>query len=459
MAGVSQKILNVQLDKRLIGEETLPAQWYREGIGGQGLAMRYLLEDLELKKPILKDPIILMTGPLTGTPLPGTSRASVLSYRSEARLLRITSVEGKFPAYLKLAGFDGLVISGRASSPARLLVSKRESRLVDASMLWGKDVIATEMEAHEEGRDMATLAIGPAGENGNPYATIITDRFLNRSAGSGCDFGIKNLKHISVEADGSLEIRVGMEKFVALISGDMKTHVRRFEAGETRRSCFGCVRCCWKYDPEDGFVFLQNDLGELEAILPGLSTENRDKYYRECSRLGIDFYTLAHAIKDEIADRNFEGSFVQVTSAKEACGNDCINTRSWEEAQLMLHRWYRDIDFRGVVSTEELVDKENAVMVKNCVPLCERWSMPLDITAVFLVSVCGFDYRRQELLNIGERLIRQGLRFYRDLGYAETTFGNDMVCEKYLPKVFVDQPERYLKLRGLTETGYPGNAG
>ena len=101
MAGVSQKILHVQMDRGLIGEETLPIQWYRESIGGHGLAIRYLLEDLELKKPVLKDPIILMTGPLTGTPLPGTSRASILSYQNEARLLKIASVEGKFPAYLR----------------------------------------------------------------------------------------------------------------------------------------------------------------------------------------------------------------------------------------------------------------------------------------------------------------------------------------------------------------------
>jgi len=458
MQGMLQRILNVQLDKRLIGEEMLPSQWHRETIGGLGLAMRYLLEDLELKKPILKDPIIVMTGPLTGTPLPGTSRAIVVSYRKDTRLLRITSIGGKFPAFLKLAGFDGLVISGMASSPARLLVRKKESRIVDAATLWGKDVIATEMDVYEEGRDIATLAIGPAGENGNPYATVVTDRFLNRGAGSGSDFGIKKLKHISVEADGALEIFPGVEKDSFFPSEKMNSCVRRFDTGEMLRSCFGCVKCCWKYDPEDGFVLLQNDLEEVATILSGLSAENRAKYYKQCSRLGIDFYTLAHAMRDRVANKHFEDFFSRVTSSKEACGDDCINSRSWEVAQLMIHGWYSDIDFDGVVSIQELVDRENAVMIKNCMPLCERLSMALDTHTEFLASVCGLDSGRQEFLKMGERLVRQVLTFYRDLGYGEMAFVNHMVCKKYFPKAFVEQPKTYLKLRDLTEKGYPGGA-
>lgn len=455
MLGVFQKVLNVDLNTGLIGEERLPAEWFRESIGGQGLGILYLLEDFKLKKPILDDPIIIMTGPLTGTPVPAASKAIILSYRKEARLFKIASLQGKFPAYLKLAGFDGLVISGKTSLPKRLCISNKESRLVDASSLWGKDIIATEKEIYEEGRDISTLAIGPAGEQGSPYGSIVADQFVNRGPGIGCDFGVKNLKHISVEADYELEIHARMQDFATLLSEYVKKNAEQIEMGEFRRSCFGCVKCCGIYNPDDCLVFLEADVDKLKGLLPGLSFERRYIYYKECHRLGLDPYTSAWLWENGTFDKDFEKWLARMASDRNAAKNSCVNTGSWEEAQLMVNHWYNDIEFGTVKSIKELVVTENAVMLKNCLPLCEYWSMPHKIAASFLFRVGGVFYSPDELFDIAQRVRHRSLGLYRDLDYRKAAFGNNDVCTRFLPRVLVDQPDRYLELRGLKDTGYP----
>lgn len=453
--GIFQKILYVDLTKGLIGEEKLPPSWYRNFIGGHGVGMQYLLEDLKLRNPVLKDPIILMTGPLTGTPIPAASKASVISYRSNANLLKLSSIEGDFPAYLKLAGFDGLVLSGAAESPVRLVISGRKSRLEDASVYWGSDVLVTEASIRKEPADIATLAIGPAGEIGNPFAGIVADQFLISGFGLGMELGLKKIKHIAAEADAELTIHTQAEDFERDAIRYSKGQSSRVESGEGRRSCFGCVRCCGRYDPKEGFLIMEPDLEGLKAALPRLSRESRIRFYRECLKQGLDPLMSAQAMADLIAEDTLQESMTTLTGQRSESLGHCINTRSWAEAQMNLNHWYRDVLFRDVASIQDLVRKEGMAMVKNCLPLCEHWNMYEIDLLHFLNGVTGLDYRHGDLETIGTNLIRQIIGLYRDIHYREIEFNETDPCRSLLPIVLREKTRDYIHYRNWDETGYP----
>ena len=127
-----------------MGEETLPAGWYGNSLGGPGLGLEYLREDLRLRAPLLDDPLIVMAGPLTGLPLPAAAAAAALHFDKSETRLRIWSIPGAWPVFLKLAGYDGLVISGRSTAPVRLSVRANQAGIADASGLWGRDIPQTE---------------------------------------------------------------------------------------------------------------------------------------------------------------------------------------------------------------------------------------------------------------------------------------------------------------------------
>lgn len=453
--GIFQKILYVDLTKGLIGEEKLPLSWYRDFIGGLGVGMQYLFEDLKLRNPVLSDPIILMTGPLTGNPVPAASKAIILSYRGSANHLKISTIEGDFPAYLKLAGFDGFVLSGTAEGPTGLFINSRESSLVDSSGFWGRDVLTTDEGIRGASADIATLTIGPAGECGNPFASIIADQFIMSGPGLGADLGRKNIKYISAEADAELAIHGQPETLERNPTQYRKDFLRRIGPGEIRRSCFGCVQCCGLFVPHEGILVLEPDLVALRDLLPQLSYESQIRFFKECLKQGVDPIISANSMADMIKEDTFQTPFAELISRTKTTGVHCINTRSWTQAQLNLNQWYRDVLFRDVDSIRSLVQQESMAMVKNCLALCERCHMPVKEILLFLNAVTGRNYGQGDLEKIGENLIHQISGFYRDLDYKKIEPIKTDPCSKMLPSVLRENAMDYVRYRSWDERGYP----
>jgi aldehyde:ferredoxin oxidoreductase len=118
---------------------------------------------------------------------------------------------GVFGAQLKWAGFDGLVISGRAAGPVYLLARDGQLELRDASGLWGLSAFAVEARLKElHGGDrpkrISVAAIGQAGENGVRYANIVNERRVHGRGGAGAVMGSKNLKAVVVAGDRPVTI-------------------------------------------------------------------------------------------------------------------------------------------------------------------------------------------------------------------------------------------------------------
>ena len=148
---------------------------------------------------------MVMAGPMVGSGFPGSSRFAVCAKSPLTGIWGESACGGNFGPELKKAGYDGIVITGRAEKPVVLSIVEGEAKLIDASGLWGKDVYETADLLKEADKGAKTLVIGPAGENLVRFAAIGNDKghFVGRT-GLGAVMGAKRLKAISVRGEGKL---------------------------------------------------------------------------------------------------------------------------------------------------------------------------------------------------------------------------------------------------------------
>jgi aldehyde:ferredoxin oxidoreductase len=199
----TRKILRVNLTDRTCKSEPLNMDWARDYLGQRGLATKYLVSEIDPKVDPLapENKIIWATGPLTGTMASTGGRYSVVTKGPLTGAIACSNSGGYFGAELKFAGWDMVIIEGRASSPVYLSIENDKAELRDASHLWGKTVWETEGQIKSEHQDpqVRVSCIGRTGENGVLYAAIVND--LHRAAGRsgvGAVAGSKNLKAIAV---------------------------------------------------------------------------------------------------------------------------------------------------------------------------------------------------------------------------------------------------------------------
>jgi aldehyde:ferredoxin oxidoreductase len=200
--------LQVNLTDGRCSEFTVEEELLREFIGGSALGAKLFLDrypfDVDPLSP--ESPFMVMTGPMVGSGFPGTSRFAVCAKSPLTGIWGESACGGTFGPELKKAGYDGIVITGRAAVPVVLTIVEGEARLSDASDLWGKDVYETTdlLKADEPG--VKVLAIGQAGENLVRFAAIGNDKghFVGRT-GLGAVMGAKRLKAICVRGSGRLE--------------------------------------------------------------------------------------------------------------------------------------------------------------------------------------------------------------------------------------------------------------
>jgi aldehyde:ferredoxin oxidoreductase len=193
----------VNLTEGTIVEENLPESWVRKYIGGAGIATKYLYEETPAGiDPLSPDnPLIFMTGPLTGTASASASRYSVVAKSPLTEIWGHANSGGSFGPALKFSGFDGIIFEGASPKPVYLFINEGNAQLLDAEEMWGKKVSETEdylqNEIHTEER-LTIASIGPAGENRVRIAAIMNDK--HRAAGRcglGAVMGSKHLKAIA----------------------------------------------------------------------------------------------------------------------------------------------------------------------------------------------------------------------------------------------------------------------
>jgi len=203
--GTSNKILEVNLTDRQV--EIYPVE-YRERklyLGAKGLGLKLLFDRLRPGiDPLGPENIIaLMPGVLMGTQTPCSGRFEAIAKSPLTGIMGTASCGGPFGMALKTAGWDGVLIKGRAERPTYLHISKDGVSFKDAEFIWGQDTAAAQDAL--SGKRTGVLVIGPAGEHMVRFANIASgSRFLGRG-GLGAVMGSKNLKAV-VAQGGAFKI-------------------------------------------------------------------------------------------------------------------------------------------------------------------------------------------------------------------------------------------------------------
>ncbi len=207
-SGYAGKIARVDLSTGAVTQ--VPTEQYaRDFLGGQGLATKIYWDEVPPQVGAL-DPdnrLIFATGPCAGFPGLAGARWVVCgkSPAADPEFFTHSNLGGTWGAELKAAGFDGLVVHGRAESPVYLLVQDGEIQIKDASGLWGKGAVRVrETLKGELGDSIRVVGTGPAGDNMAVPSTLLADEDSCGTGSLGAVMGSKKLKAIAVRGSGSV---------------------------------------------------------------------------------------------------------------------------------------------------------------------------------------------------------------------------------------------------------------
>ncbi|MEE2717517.1 MAG: aldehyde ferredoxin oxidoreductase family protein [SAR324 cluster bacterium] len=201
--GYTGKILHADLTSGTLTVEEPDEPFYRTYMGGSAMGLHYVLKDA----PAGADPLgpenvlALCTGVLTGTAISGQSRLTSVARSPLTGCIGDSQGGGFFPAEMKFAGFDAVILKGKSPKPVYLWLHHGEAELRDASHLWGLETGAAEDKLKEELEDkrIEVLQIGPAGEKMVNYAALISmSNRANGRTGMGAVMGSKNVKAVVV---------------------------------------------------------------------------------------------------------------------------------------------------------------------------------------------------------------------------------------------------------------------
>jgi len=211
MNGYMGKILYVDLSAGKIWDEPLNEEHARAFVGGSGLAARLIYDMVDGNTDPLgpDNPLVFMTGPLVGTAMPSAGRLSVCAMSPLTHIWGESNTGGFVGPELRFAGYDGIVVTGRAEKPVWLSVVEGRAELHDGADLWGSDSYKTQEQVRQAlGEPKARVAcIGLAGEHVVKMAAVMNDhgRAAGRT-GMGAVMGSKNLKAIGLRGKADVPL-------------------------------------------------------------------------------------------------------------------------------------------------------------------------------------------------------------------------------------------------------------
>lgn len=262
--GYAGCIARVDLSTGAIAD--IPTSEYAEGyIGGRGVATRIYWDEVDPEVQAFnpENRLIFSTGPCAGFDGLAGARwvACGKSPITTPHLFTHSNLGGFWGTALKYAGYDGLVVQGRAERPVYLLIEDGKIHIKDASVIWGKGAVQVrEMLKADLGSDVKVVATGPAGDNMTPIATLLADHDSSGSGGLGAVMGSKKLKAIAVRGSGSVSaahpqrLNELLEHIAQLRKGVSQEAPAR--EGVRKDPCEGCTDECNRgiYEGPDGPV-------------------------------------------------------------------------------------------------------------------------------------------------------------------------------------------------------------
>lgn len=210
--GYNGKILRVDLTGKKISVDEPSEYFYRTYGGGSCLGAYYLLKELKPGiDPLSADNLLIFTGSVvTGVPAPGFARSAIVSKSPLTGTIGESQAGGFFGPELKFAGYDAIVIKGKAEKPVYLSIRDGEVEIKDAAHLWGKTTGEAQAIIRKELDDEHVIValIGQAGESLVKYACVLNNlKHAYGRMGMGAVMGSKNLKAIAVRGHKAVEMK------------------------------------------------------------------------------------------------------------------------------------------------------------------------------------------------------------------------------------------------------------
>jgi len=454
--GFTGTILKVDLTTGKIERVEKSNDFYRTYMGGSAFGAYFLLKGLKTKTDVFapENVITIAPGITTGAAVSGVSRCCITALSPETGGVSDSQLGGSIGPIIKRAGYDGIVITGKADVFSYLLVDGDNVEIKSAEGIQGKTVL----EAHdaltgEHGeKNVSILQCGPAGERLVRFSCLMGD--FNNAAGRGgmgAVFGSKNLRALVVKGSGSVEFedsdglkelaRLGMKRvpgsgFPEILKklgtpgvvapqaegGNMATHnfsrswhkdykklhgatyEKELSAGNT--TCFGCVLACRKKVKAESPWKVTDRLGGPEFETLGLLGTNLDitsavavaKANELCNNYGLDTIGTGG-----VASYLFECLEKGVLSSADCDGRELgFNDPEglfWLIEQIVNRRGIGDILADGLVTAVEKLGvktKPYAVHVKNKVPAVHMAQVKPSLALMYGVNPIGADHMSNE---------------------------------------------------------------
>ncbi|MBW2209333.1 MAG: hypothetical protein JRG79_20780 [Deltaproteobacteria bacterium] len=240
MKGVAGRLLDIDLTTGKSTDYSVSDDTIKKYLGGRGLGAR-LLYDLV---PVNTDPfspenvLMFLTGPLTGTKVPGSSKFVVVTKSPLTNGWCDSYSSGKLPVEIKKAGYDGIIIRGKANHPCYIKIDEKGAHIREADRIWGKDSFETDriLREIEKSPNAGVTSIGPAGEKLSRYACINSELYRQAGRGGvGAVMGSKNLKAIVARSKGRVEqhdraklVAINREQYEASRKSEVATARMRY---------------------------------------------------------------------------------------------------------------------------------------------------------------------------------------------------------------------------------------
>lgn len=226
--GYLGKLLRINLSTQTVSTESIKHEDFEKYLGGRGLAAKYYYDEIgPYVEPLsAENKLIFVTGPITGLKLPTSTKFQLSTKSPISGHYLCSNSSGSFGPYLKMGGFDALIIEGEADDWTYLKIKDGEVSFQSAEKYLGMDTVETEKTLKEEAETKRTsvMCIGSSGEEQNHLASIIVDtRFFGRGGG-GAVMGAKKLKAVTITGTGTIPVadREMMKELNKMALADLK---------------------------------------------------------------------------------------------------------------------------------------------------------------------------------------------------------------------------------------------
>ena len=434
MNGYNNKILYINLTKNKIEEKIFDEKFARSYLGGNGFGAKIIYEasnyaDID---PLSEENImVIATGPMTNSPMWGSSRGQVISISPQTGYLADSNFGGDFAHMLKKTGFDAIVITGKATTPSYISIIDGKVKIKGAEKIWGKNTSQThEALVEMENQKIESAVIGPAGENQVVFANIICSGKRVSAAGRcgfGAVFGSKNVKGITVFGNCSNDI----------------------------------------YDSENLKRILKENLPLLKentGVLTKYGTPVLVNILNEKGMLGTKNYTRetfdkAHNISGEIIEENYKTKNTACNRCPVACGKMVkVTSGSFAGKEVKMP------EYETIYALGSMLENDNINSIFNANNMCDE--MGLDTISMGVTLAFTAECYEKGLIDenkLDGKVIFNGLESYAEL-VKETAYKKNagkllsLGSEKLSQHIGKDSWKLLYSVKGLEIAGHSARA-